>query len=482
MANDGRANRGNTQPRAKRRGTGTAHGGQPDAAAHTKLTHPSAQSGSSKHDAPATSSRQPADPDKGRADEAEPAPEMRGYLGASSPQIPAPSWKRRLYIDRPADLAALAADLTRAHVIAIDAEFSQVRAPGPDEPSHRLALLQIACDNDFAASYVVDTLRLADLSPLRAPLEHPDILKLFHGIGADARVLATRGLIARRTLDLEAVSRAIFGQRESGLQTMLQRASGIRLDKSLQRADWSRRPLTPAMVAYAARDAEMTLALYSWLRTNYPWAIALYETPADEPLPPVAPWILPYLEGARPRPAALAVFEAGLANDLHAQEHAAREALAAVRHPNQRTRVIRLITDLELTRLIPDLRPYLGAPTAEERAGAARALGRLHDVGATPLLRPLIDDPVQDVRQAAQLALENLRSAPRPPRTPAIARVSSMRSSLGPGSPRTGSLRWTSEATEHDAATDESGWRAALRATFGVAETPDDTDPHDEES
>lgn len=396
--------------------------------------------------------------------------------------MPAPNWKRRLYIDRPADLAALAADLTRAHIIAIDAEFSQVRAPRPDEPSHRLALLQIACDNDFAASYVVDTLRLADLSPMRAPLEHPGILKLFHGIGADARVLATRGLIARHTLDLEAVSRAIFGQRESGLQTMLQRACGIRIDKSLQRADWSRRPLTPAMVAYAARDAEMTLVLYSWLSTNYSWAISLYEAPADEPLPPVAPWILPYLEGARPRPAVLAIAEAGLADDLRAQEHAAREALAAVRHPNQRARVIRLITDLELTNLAPDLRPYLSAPTAEERAGAARALGRLRDTGAAPALQPLLDDSVQDVRQAAQLALENLKSAPRPPRTPALARVPSLRTSAGPARSHGDSVRWTSETTEHDAATDESGWRAALRATFGVAETPADTDPdpHDD--
>lgn len=480
MANDGRADRGSIQPREKRRGTGPARSEHTHTTEHTKHTRPPAHSGSTERDA--TTTRQISSNGKTAAHSAEPASDMRGYVGASAPHMPAPSWKRRLYIDRPADLAALAAELTRARVIAIDAEFSQVRAPRPDEPSHRLALLQIACDNDFAASYVVDTLRLVDLSPLRAPLEHPGVLKLFHGIGADARVLATRSLIARHTLDLEAVSRAIFGQRESGLQTMLLRACGIRIDKSLQRADWSRRPLTPAMVSYAARDAEMTLVLYSWLSTNYPWAITLYETPADEPLPSVAPWILPYLEGARPRPAALAVAEAGLADDLGEQEHAAREALTAVYHPNHRARVIRLITDLELIHLAPELRPYLGAPAAEVRAGAARALGRLRDTGAVPLLQPLLDDPVQDVRQAAQLALENVKSAPRPARAPAISRVPSMRVSQEPGRPPRGSVRWTSEATEHDAATDESGWRAALRATFGVVETSEDTDPdpHDE--
>lgn len=478
MANDGRADRGHTQPREKRRGTGSARGTQTHAAEQTKHARPPTYAISTERDARAASQRRSGE-GTNAAFVVEPASDAQGYLGASAPHMLAPNWKRRLYIDRPADLAALAVELTDASIIAIDAEFSQVRVPRPDEPSHRLALLQIACDNDFAVSYVVDTLRLGDLSPLRAPLEHPNILKLFHGIGADARVLATRGLIARHTLDLEAVSRGIFGQRESGLQSMLQRACGIRLDKSLQRADWSRRPLTPAMVAYAARDAEMTLVLHSWLSTHYSWAIALYLTPADEPLPPVEPWILPYLEGARPRPAALAVAEAGLGDDLHAQALAAREALAAVRHPNQRTRVIRLITDLELAHLAPDLRPYLSAPTAEERAGAVRALGRLRDTGAAHLLQPLLDDPVQDVRQAAQLALENLKSAPRPSRAAALARVSSLRASGGPARPSGGPVRWTSGTTEHDAATDESGWRAALRATFGYPGTPEDSDPTD---
>ncbi|MGH2515787.1 MAG: hypothetical protein ACRDHP_09035, partial [Ktedonobacterales bacterium] len=316
------------------------------------------------HPAPASASTPPAPPD-----------DIRGYLGDSAAPILAPGWKRRLYIDRPADLVALAADLASAHLLAIDAEFSQVYARGPDDPAHRLALLQLAIDNDASVSYVIDSQRLVDLSPLQSALANPAILKLFHGIGSDARVLATRGLVAHHTLDLEAVSRSIFGQRESGLQAMLLRACGIRLDKSLQRADWSRRPLTPAMVAYAARDAEMTLVLYGWLRTNYAWAVALHETPAGEPPPVVAPWILPYLEGARPRPAAYAIADAGIAGNIAAQERDLHEALAAVTHPTQRARVLRLIADLELAGLAPNLEPYFTAPASEERAGAARTAG-----------------------------------------------------------------------------------------------------------
>jgi hypothetical protein len=384
-----------------------------------------------------------------------------GYLGSSAPPTPAPTWRRRLFIERPRELADAARQLGQAHVIALDAEFSQARVRGPDDPSHRLALLQMAADDEYDTAYVIDAQRLADLSSLEPVFADPAILKLFHAIGADARVLATRGLVARNTLDLEAVSRSIFGQRESGLQAMLQRACGVRLDKSLQRADWSKRPLTPAMIAYAARDAEMAFALYGWLSLHYTWAVALHSTNADETPPSVASWVAPYLEGARPRPAALAVAEVGLADDVVAQEEALRTALVEVRHPTQRARVMRLITDLELTRLAPNLRPYLAAPASEERAGAARGLGRLHSKTAIELIRPLLDDDVRDVRQAARLALETLTGA-----TPPLRRHPPRTGTGGVGG-QSGTVKWTSDPASAGQP-DDNGWQAQLRARFGL--------------
>ena len=431
MAKGERMSDGPSGERATRGATGKAGRTSHTTSSHAKTTHP-------------------AHTDAG-AHAASPVPP--GYLGVSAAPTTVPTWKRRLYIDRPADLRAVAEEIAATAVLAIDAEFAQTRIRAADEPAHRLALLQLACDNEQRASYVIDALRLTDLSPLLPAFENPGTLKLFHGISADARVLAARGLEARSTLDLEAVSRSIFGQRETGLQTMLQRAGGVRLDKSLQRADWSRRPLTPAMVAYAARDAEMTLVLYGWLRENYPWAVALHETPADDPPPVVAEWILPYLEGARPRPVALAVAEARIANNLPRQLEDVRAALLAVRHPNQRARVMRVITDLELARLAPDLRPYITAEASEERAGAIRAIGRLHDKSALPLIQPLLADPVQDVRQAAFLAVEQLSgSATRRPRRALPS----------------GPVKWTS-ATEDEQGDGGSAddWRAKLRANFG---------------
>jgi hypothetical protein len=388
-----------------------------------------------------------------------------GYRGPSAPAIGAPVWKHRRYVDRPADLRAVADDLAQSRILAIDAEFVQTRGPRrPSDPSHRLALLQFACDDYSTNSYVVDALRLPDLSPLQDALDDSAILKLFHGISADARMLATRGLVARDTLDLEAVSRSIFGQRESGLQAMLLRACNIRLDKSLQRADWARRPLTPAMVAYAARDAEMTLVLYGWLNANYPWAVQLHLQPADQHPPQVATWLVPSLEGSRARPIELALAEAGLADDIPTQESALRSALQVVHHPAQRARLMRVISDLSLSGLSPDIEPFLTSLASEERAGAVRALGRLRTPQAATHIQPLLEDPVHEVRRAAQLALDSLHSVAPPAPELRAARQSSGVWTVGDSA--------TADAGDPN---DPHDWRAALRARFGMTDADDDT-------
>ena len=415
-----------------------------------------------------------APPARGRRQANEPhagaphAADTAGYTGHQAPQVQAPAWQRRIVVERPGDLAALARELEGAHVVALDAEFAQPRVRAQDEPPHRLAVLQLAFDNDYRAAYVVDTLRLADLSPLRAIFANPGILKVFHGIGADSRVLATRALVAHNTLDIEAVSRSLFGQRESGLQSMLQRAASVRLDKSLQRADWSRRPLTPAMVAYAVRDAEMTYALYNWLSANYPAMIALHHVAAEEPELGVAAWIVPYLEGSRPKPAAVAVAEAGIGADLAAQQRDLRAALVAVRHPPQRARVMRLIADLDLRALAEDLRVYLEAPAAEERSGAARTIGRLSDRSAILPLRALLQDSVQDVRQAAQVALEHLENAPRRSAPRVWRPQRNADESRGGHSGRgDGRLRWRSDDGDDAGTGGSAEWQQQLRRRYG---------------
>ena len=58
----------------------------------------------------------------------------------------------------------------------------------------------------------------------------------------------------------------LLGQKEIGLAALLSARLGVTLDKSSQRADWSRRPLTPVLVTYAAADVLHLHALVALAR------------------------------------------------------------------------------------------------------------------------------------------------------------------------------------------------------------------------
>src|SRR3989441_10431571 len=330
-----------------------------------------------------------------------------GYFGITPPPGHLPEKTTRAWVDRPELLLQAVAVLKLAPVVAVDAEFTQVRSHiqgDTQTPSHRLALLQLAVDR---YCYVVDTLRLNDLSPLADVVTNPNIIVLLHGAGADMRVMAERGLAVAHYIDLEAASRSIFGQHESSLPAMLRPAFNARLDKSLQRTGWTRRPLPPAMVAYAARDAEMTLALYYWLDKHFHWALKIHESTNQQE--PVAAWIEPFLRGTSPFPADVAVAEA-IEEGILSQEQLyvdCRRALATLTHPMRRSRLLRLLADPGLVGLAPDIEPLLSAQTPAERAAAIRALYLLEGEQSKALIRPLLHDPVQDVRKAAYTALRS---------------------------------------------------------------------------
>jgi len=345
-----------------------------------------------------------------QADEPESVGQTRqGYIGTTPLLGQLPPRGERVWVDRPEQLLAAVTVLKKASVIAIDAEFTQARSHAQvqaQSSAPRLALLQLAVD---ATCFVVDALRLNDLSPLAAIVENPKYSILLHGAGADLRVMADRGLEVAHYYDLEATSRSIFGQHESSLAGMLQRAFGFRVDKSLQRTDWMRRPLPPAMIAYAAHDAEVTLALYYWLDAHYHDILRMHEY-TEEPIP-VASWIEPFLYGTAPLSAEMAVGEAkkqGLILNKAQVATDCREALQVVTHPLHRNRLLRLIADLSLTQLTPDIVPLLHSAASDERASGLRALGRLGVKSVKENIRRLLEDPVDDVRKAAQAALRNL--------------------------------------------------------------------------
>jgi hypothetical protein len=119
----------------------------------------------------------------------------------------------------------------------------------------------------------------------------------------------------------------------------------------------------------------------------------------------------------------------------------------------RRSRLLRLIADLSLVQLAPDIEPLLHAPTADERAAAVRTLGRLKVEQSKELIRPLLQDPVQDVRKAAQLALRDPNA--KEPRGPIVS----------PTRLADGARSWT--IGETSSSDDDSDWKARLRSIMG---------------
>ena len=159
------------------------------------------------------------------------------------------------YVDTPQDLAALIAAVRRESRVGVDTEaasFHRFR--------DRIYLLQISSPTQTA---LIDPVAIAapDLGPVGALLADPQLEKTFHDADYDLRVLdRDYGFHAVRLFDTR-VAAQLAGEPAIGLAALLEKYVGVKLDKEHQKADWSMRPLTPPMLAYAAADTQYLLAL-----------------------------------------------------------------------------------------------------------------------------------------------------------------------------------------------------------------------------
>lgn len=154
--------------------------------------------------------------------------------------------------DLPA-LSALAARLSSVRRIAFDTESASFH-----RYVDRIYLIQLSADSDTA---LVDPLAVSDLTPIGNLLRNPAIEIVFHDADYDLRVLDRDYGFRATNLSDTRVAAQLAGEPAVGLGALLEKYFGVRLDKRLQRADWSTRPLSEAMLAYAAADTRHLLEL-----------------------------------------------------------------------------------------------------------------------------------------------------------------------------------------------------------------------------
>lgn len=148
-------------------------------------------------------------------------------------------------IENDADLAGLLATIPAGGVVALDTEAASFH-----RFHDRVYLVQLSTGDTTA---VIDPLTV-DLAPVGRLLADPDVQKIFHDADYDLRLLNFQyGFTARNLFDTR-IAAQLAGEPGIGLAALLEKYFGVRPDKRFQRADWSGRPLTEAMLDYAMGD------------------------------------------------------------------------------------------------------------------------------------------------------------------------------------------------------------------------------------
>jgi len=164
------------------------------------------------------------------------------------------------YIRTPAALADAVAALRREPLVAADTEAASFH-----RYHDRIFLIQLASPSLTA---IIDPLAIPDLSPVGGLLADPQVEKIFHDADYDLRILdRDYGFRARRLFDTR-IAAQLAGEPAVGLAALLEKYVGVKLAKEHQKADWSRRPLPPAMLAYAAADTQHLPVLREALRSR----------------------------------------------------------------------------------------------------------------------------------------------------------------------------------------------------------------------
>ena len=129
----------------------------------------------------------------------------------------------------------------------------------------RICLVQLAFADGI---YLIDPLAVDDLAPLGEILSSPSVEKIFHSADYDIRSLDRDWSFPVSPLFDTSIAAAFVGYSSLGLASLLKECFDVEISKSkrLQRADWTVRPISAELEAYAAEDVRHLHRLADVLR------------------------------------------------------------------------------------------------------------------------------------------------------------------------------------------------------------------------
>jgi ribonuclease D len=158
-----------------------------------------------------------------------------------------------IIIEDNAALVAVAERLTGTPVIGVDTEADSFHAF-----KEKVCLVQLS---DLENDYIVDPLKVSDMSPLAPIMADPNTVKVLHG--ADYDIVSLKrdfGYQFDNVFDT-MISAQFLGFDKVGLADLIKRFFGHTIDKKYQRHDWAKRPLFDEHLNYARGDTHWLSAI-----------------------------------------------------------------------------------------------------------------------------------------------------------------------------------------------------------------------------
>jgi len=159
------------------------------------------------------------------------------------------------FVSRPDEVAGALEHLSGARLVGLDTETYWKSAGSP----MTVSLVQVAPPEGEVV--VFDAIALG-VEPLRGMIESEEVRMAAHNARFDAGVLRAAGLEPRGLYDTLRMSRMALSLQSHSLASVSEHLFGLPLDKSLQKSNWRRRPLTREQLEYAALDARLSLRLF----------------------------------------------------------------------------------------------------------------------------------------------------------------------------------------------------------------------------
>lgn len=180
---------------------------------------------------------------------------MTKPLSLIRPPEQLPESMQEFYVDSPRQLLELCEHLRGSPWIAVDTEFMREKTYYA-----QLCLLQVANENVLAC---VDPLALDDLGPLLDIIYDPATVKVMHAARQDLEIFyGLRQEVPRPLFDTQIAATLLGYGEQVGYGALVRGMFDIELDKSHTRTDWSRRPLYPEQLRYAADDVRHLRHIY----------------------------------------------------------------------------------------------------------------------------------------------------------------------------------------------------------------------------